>query len=699
MKENKKLYLLAAVVFVAVAAAYSNHFLNSFHFDDSHTIVNNVYIRNIGNIPLFFMDGSTFSSLPSNQSYRPLVTATAAIDYYLGGGNTFPFHLSTFVFFILQGFLMYLFFLKIFDRTDKNSANPFIALIAVAWYMLHPANAETINYIIARSDSLSTFFIILAFVMFLYFPFARKRHLHLLPAAVGALAKPIAGVFAPLFFTYLLIFEKNPASPEKKPGGRKKHPTAEKDGVSGWSHVFKNALPAFIFVFAVMLFIKKMDPPTWTPGGASFHDYVITQPLVILRYFMTFFLPVSLSADTDMQSLSTMADIRFIAGMTFLILLIAAAVTSLRYKNLRPLAFGIFWFIITLAPTSLIPLSEVMNDHRIFLPFVGLSLGFGWSASLCIRKLANSSKSPGIVMRSAAVFITIALLAYAYGVHERNKAWRTEETLWKDVTEKSPKNGRGLMNYGLALMAKADYDSAGKYFGKALELMPNYSYLHINMAILDDSIGKPEEAENYFRSAITNGQGYPETYFYYARFLFKHKRYDEAEENLKKAIQLASAHLNARYLLMDLYYDQRDYGKLADIAEDTLRVAPNDGRASSLLNLVRSGNLPLAAAESAADENMTPESLLELSLTYYQSGDYEKSVDAAREALKLRPYYDSAYINICAAYNQLEEWDKAVEAGENAVKLDPDNQLAKNNLAFARKRQAASAKSGSRTKQ
>ncbi len=157
MKNDRFLYLLAVILLAAVVITYSNHFNNSFHFDDSHTIVDNVFIRDIGNIPLFFKDGTTFSSLPTNQSYRPVVTTTLAIDYWLGKGlNPFFFHLSTFVFFIIQGLLMYFLFIKIFDLSDEHPINKYIALIVVAWYLLHPANAETINYVIARSDSLST---------------------------------------------------------------------------------------------------------------------------------------------------------------------------------------------------------------------------------------------------------------------------------------------------------------------------------------------------------------------------------------------------------------------------------------------------------------------------------------------------------------------------------------------------------------
>src|SRR5215831_10647417 len=81
-----------ALLVVAIFAAYANHFHNGFHFDDAHTIVNNAAIRELRNIPLFFRDATTFSALPSNQSYRPLVSTLLAIDYRLGGLDPLWFH-------------------------------------------------------------------------------------------------------------------------------------------------------------------------------------------------------------------------------------------------------------------------------------------------------------------------------------------------------------------------------------------------------------------------------------------------------------------------------------------------------------------------------------------------------------------------------------------------------------------------------
>jgi protein O-mannosyl-transferase len=113
----KSLTLRLLALLLLTTLIYLNHFNNSFHFDDYHTIANNVYIRNIKNIPLFFKDGSTMSTLPQNQAYRPVVTTSLAVDYWLGNGyNMFWFHLSTFIFFLLQGVLMFLLLNKLLQR-------------------------------------------------------------------------------------------------------------------------------------------------------------------------------------------------------------------------------------------------------------------------------------------------------------------------------------------------------------------------------------------------------------------------------------------------------------------------------------------------------------------------------------------------------------------------------------------------------
>src|SRR5579872_608411 len=104
MNDKLKLIILSVLLVAGIIITYSNHWHNDFHFDDAHTVQNNIYIQRLSNIPLFFKDPKTFSTLPNHCSYRPLVSTTLAIDYAIGNGlDPFYFHISTFILFLLQG--------------------------------------------------------------------------------------------------------------------------------------------------------------------------------------------------------------------------------------------------------------------------------------------------------------------------------------------------------------------------------------------------------------------------------------------------------------------------------------------------------------------------------------------------------------------------------------------------------------------
>src|SRR5581483_4922908 len=92
-----------------------------------------------------------------NRAYRPVVTASIAIDYWLAGGLKTPvFHISTFIWFLAQLALMFFLFQVLFDSAPPDPANTYFALFAAALYGLHPAVAETVNYIVQRADLYST---------------------------------------------------------------------------------------------------------------------------------------------------------------------------------------------------------------------------------------------------------------------------------------------------------------------------------------------------------------------------------------------------------------------------------------------------------------------------------------------------------------------------------------------------------------
>ncbi|MDQ1469052.1 MAG: protein O-mannosyl-transferase, partial [Bryobacterales bacterium] len=125
--------VLLSLLLAGVLATYANHFGNPFHFDDSHAVVENAYIRDLRNVTLFFTDARTFSNLPANRAYRPLVPLSLAFDYWLGHGlKPVFFQSSTFVWFLVQLMLMYALFRRICDIARPDADNQWVALFAAA---------------------------------------------------------------------------------------------------------------------------------------------------------------------------------------------------------------------------------------------------------------------------------------------------------------------------------------------------------------------------------------------------------------------------------------------------------------------------------------------------------------------------------------------------------------------------------------
>lgn len=649
---RRPVFLASALIgILLVILAYKDHFNNPFHFDDAHTIENNIYIRDIKNIPEFFWNAKTTSSLPSNQAYRPGLTTLNAIDTWIGGKDVpVPkyFHAHIFAAFLILGVLLFFFYRNIFERALPGSnLNHWLALFGAVWFWVHTANAETVNYVIARSDTQSTLWILIALCVYVLSQKGRDYFLFLIPMVVGFSIKEPALMLAPLVLVFEWLF-----------GKLRDRKTMLRIGA--------------LFVTGIVLYLvsRHYTPKEWTSGQSDHLRYLISQPFVMVHYFANFVLPVDLSVDTDWEMVKGFGDWRVYAGLAFVLGMLAVAYICSKKQEHKPITFGILWFFIALAPTSSIfPFAEVLNDHRVFFPYIGLIMAFTWGIGLLLvrlqEKLKQGRTATGAPLKIAAVAALVFLGAHAYGTHTRCEVWSSGYNLWGDCAKKSPGNPRGLMNFGLQLVdmgrdtiddnkAVADslFNEADSIFMKAEKIWDSYVYLAINIGVLREWQGRYDEADNYFRKAISFQPNHPEAQFYYADFLVRRGRGYEAKPYLTRGLELSPAHIGLN--------------KLKEMFETT----SVDER-------------PLDAAIKKAGAEPTAENYLNLSLEYYNAKDYAGCIRAAEEALKIRPDYPDAYNNICSAANKLGEWDKAIEAGGKAVQLKPDYQLAINNLKIA----------------
>jgi len=155
-------------VFSILVYAHTLHF--PFHFDGQGLIENNTEIRDLYD-PLRVI----ISNDPGHRN-RPLLMLSLGLNYHFSGNNVFGYHVFNILLHTLSSVLLYAICLLLW-RHSPNGASPRLAqtralaggiiLLAVLFYTVQPMNTEAITYISGRSSSMSTFFLLLAFFLYL----------------------------------------------------------------------------------------------------------------------------------------------------------------------------------------------------------------------------------------------------------------------------------------------------------------------------------------------------------------------------------------------------------------------------------------------------------------------------------------------------------------------------------------------------
>jgi tetratricopeptide (TPR) repeat protein len=224
-------------------------------------------------------------------------------------------------------------------------------------------------------------------------------------------------------------------------------------------------------------------------------------------------------------------------GYFFVAALLGLAVMAWRRQSTKPVAFGILWFFSALLPTSLMPLADVTNDHRMFFPFVGLTLAVVWSVRLVYFRITAR-----LTVRDAWVYglvgLSMVLGLEALATRVRNRVWLTEESLWADATEKNPRNARAWTNYGSAFFRQGDYQAALANWEKAAMLDPGCVICEENLVRVLRQLHRPELTEQHFQRVLDMHPPIPGPYIDFAEWLESERRFDDSSRILDHAAQL-----------------------------------------------------------------------------------------------------------------------------------------------------------------
>ena len=642
---KKPLWIL---VLAATVVTYANSLPNGFHYDDWHGIVFNPTIRDLQNIPRYFIDASTFS-LSHHDDWRPLLQITYALNFYFGGLNPTNFRLFNLAIHIASALLIY----AIVSQLHKNHSaqtgaesrplDPWMAPAAAFLFALHPANSEVVNYVWARSSLLASFFYLLGFYCFLRVTPTQQTgtrslwHTGALSAYVLGLATKATVITLPATLFLYEILQRGQLDSRLQSWRTQFRAIAKRHAsliIIGLTYV---GLRIFLLADS---FGRIVDGEEITQS-----TYFLSSLRAWVHYLVLFLWPSPLLVNSYTFGWShSIGDAAVLRALGVLTGLLAVAWNIRRSEFIG--AFFLFWFFLTLLPEqSFLPLSEPINGYRPYPAYAGLAIAIPHLVQACGLSLlrihaktqiaADSSRPWRIALITATL---IFMLALALRTAQRNRDWRTERSLWSDVLQKEPNNPRANLGLGLELFSVGESAKARSLFDRAIALAPKNSYAHFLRGYLYEVSGQNQLALKSLTTAVELNPRSTYALYYRGELLAKMEQYAAATQDFEHALTLKHAFTDARYSLAMVYLRQRNLARGKANCELILEIDRRDVRAYRCIGKIFMDQRDFANASKTYERGLaylpsSRELWQDLSLAYAARGMFIPSLEARQKAI------------------------------------------------------------------
>lgn len=609
VKDTKPNYFnipsIALIIIIGIAI-YSNTFHSSFQFDDNKCIIVNPDIKDLSDLR------AIFNYMPT----RFITDLSLAVNYHFGRFDVFGYHLFNLLVHISAALMVWwLVILTLQTPALKDSRisghSGIIAFFAALIFISHPVQTQGVTYIIQRAASLGTLFYISSLALYVRSRLLRHEEgksrirsscyaLSFIALVLAMFSKEMTITLPFMILLYELFFFKE-------------------DGI-GWKRVmpFFAALAIIPITMMATGSVNFEEMRLESESGPSIipSDYLLTQFRVIVTYIRLLFIPVNQNLDYDYPISRTLFDIPTLSSLILLVIILIAAVKL--FRRYRLVSFGIFWFFLTLLPeSSIIPIQDVIFEHRLYLPMAGYAI---FLVSAVYYIFENKGMKPVIAI------LSVIAISYSILTYSRNFVWKDGVTLWADTLRKSPNKARTLNNRGDTCQGKGDPDQAIYYYNKAVELDPKYALAFKNRGDAYTKKADPDRAISDYSKAIEIYPGYADAY---------------------------NGRGNAYLDKADLARAISDYNKTIELNPEYAAAFNNRGIA-----YIEKGDPDRAISDCIKAIELNHEygnAYYSLSAAYFKKGQYDKSWEAVHKAEALGRKADPGFIEALKKMSGREE--------------------------------------------
>ena len=567
----------ALLIIATGLLVYLNTMTVPFIFDDYAYLVNNPAIESIK----FFLDTARVSKLSilpdlkNNIILRPLSYFTFALNYYFHGLDLFGYHLVNLLLHVGCALLVYYFFSRLLPtalneagRKGDSDKVPVKAsrlpLFAALLFVCHPIQTQAVTYIVQRFVPLATLFYLTALVLYLKYrqttcpsSMVPAYVLSLVSVVLAMESKEIAFTLPVIIAMLEFMFLDGKIVPR----------------VAG-------LIPFFLTMTIIpskLLHLQAQTHPEQADiisgalnlinfSGRSSWDYLFTQFGVITTYIRLLFLPVGQNFDYDYPMQTRFAVPEVLFPLMLLLLIAGTGLYFLKRSRENRLytiiAFGIFWFFITLSVESgIVPIDDLIFEHRVYLPSIGFFMALLTGAEIIFNRLTR--KSP-VRAGITSALLTAIVLSMSAATIARNMVWQDSVLLCNDVVTKSPNKARCHSFLGKAFMLQTGIDFA------------DYDPRDIKSIIKPSDKDDIENAVEAFQTALRLAPNHPFSYELLAFAYMFAGDFGKAEDLLSTEVRLIPDSSVPHVLLGEIYEAQNDLSRAREEYLEAVELVPLD---------------------------------------------------------------------------------------------------------------------------
>jgi Tfp pilus assembly protein PilF len=454
-----------AILILVGFLAYSNTFDARFNFDDIPAILGNPTVRSAESLadPLAIRGIRAVGNLSFALNYKIAAELTG------NGFSVRGYHYFNLAVHLVNALLVYLLVILTFRRSAPGESGQGqgrgIAFLAALLFVSHPLQTQAVTYIVQRFTSLATTFYLLSIIFYIFARSPRDNStvadrlktagswaVSILLAVLAMGTKEIAVTLPITIILYEFLFFRGSV--------------AKRLLAAGAFFLTLIIVPLSIIGASGGQLMARIVALTRVQTAMPRLDYLYTQFKVVVTYLRLLFFPAGQNLEYDYPVSHSFFEGGVIASFLLLLALFCLGVyflyrsrpsaTDRLTADYRPttidrlIAFGIFWFFITLSvESSFIPIVDIIFEHRVYLPSVGFFIAVATLLVLGAEKLSlwNNRAAAGLLAAVLLLSCVLALLTF-----NRNRVWASEVTLWEDVVAKSPNMSRPWNNLGYAYL-------------------------------------------------------------------------------------------------------------------------------------------------------------------------------------------------------------------------------------------------------